>query len=162
MIVDYIPAAVSPDVLICAIHASVEPGTGDIARAIHSYCQGKAGVYICYGTPHVTSHLFGEPLFNTIVSQYNRVISIHGMATTTPIAWIGGRDKQLVRRLQTAMGLGIQHPPTHLRGVHPHNVVNRGASHKGVQVEIAWIHLNPKSPLRAWIAQKIAHTLLRC
>lgn len=162
MIIDYIPASVEFDVLICAIHASVEPGTGDVARAVHAACRGHAGLYICYDNNHVTSHEFREPLLNTIVGQYKRVISIHGMDADTPIAWIGGRDTQLVKRLREAMGLGVQKPPAHLRGVHPLNIVNRGSTHKGVQVEIAWIHSDPESPLREWIAQTIAQTLLRC
>jgi phage replication-related protein YjqB (UPF0714/DUF867 family) len=162
MIVDYIPASVETDVLICAIHASVEPGTAEVARAIHTHCRGSVGLYICYGDRHITSHQFNEPLFNTVVGQYRRVISIHGMDAITPIVWVGGRDTHLVQQLRTAMGLGIQHPPKHLRGIHPTNVVNRGSSHKGVQLEIAWIHLNPKSPLRDWVAQITAQTLLRC
>lgn len=162
MIVDYIPASVETDVLICAIHASVEPGTDEVARAIHAYCRGAAGLYICYSDSHITSHKFHEPLFDTIVKQYRRVISVHGMDTMTPVAWIGGRDTQLVRMLRDAMGLGDQRPPPHLRGVHPLNVVNRGTSHKGVQLEISWIHLHPESPLRVWIVQTVANTILRC
>lgn len=162
MIIDYTPASVETDVLICAIHASVEPGTAEVARAIHAHCRGLAGLYICYGDRHVTSHQFSEPLFNTIVGQYHRVISIHGMDALEPIVWIGGRDTQLVRQLRSAMGLGKQHPPAHLRGLHPMNIVNRGSSHKGVQLEITWIHLDPDSPLRDWIAETTAKTLLRC
>lgn len=43
MIVDYIPASVDPDVLICAIHAGVEHGSGDVTRAIHAFCRGVRG-----------------------------------------------------------------------------------------------------------------------
>ena len=110
----------------------------------------------------VTSHLFSEPLFVTIVEQYRCVISIHGMNTINPIVWVGGRDTRLVKQFRSAMGLGAQRPPANLRGVHPMNVVNRGSSHKGVQLEIAWIHLDPQSPLRDWIAQVTAKTLLGC
>jgi phage replication-related protein YjqB (UPF0714/DUF867 family) len=161
MIVDYIPASVSPDILICAIHAGVEHGSGDVARAIHDFCRNRAGLYVCYDKNHVTSTRFHEPLFNTIVGRYNRVISIHGMDRCNTIALVGGRDKEMVTRLRAAMGAHIE-PPRHLSGMHPLNVVNRGSSHGGVQVEVAWIHLDPVSPLRDWIVYTIAHTLLSC
>jgi phage replication-related protein YjqB (UPF0714/DUF867 family) len=161
MIVDYIPASVEPDVLICAIHAGVEHGSGDVARAIHAFCRGRAGLYVCYDKNHVTSARFHEPLFDTIVGRYKRVISIHGMDRYKTIALIGGRDKHLVHRLRTAMG-AMEEPPRHLSGMHPLNVVNRGTSRGGVQVEVAWIHLDPESPLRDWIIHTISNTLLSC
>lgn len=106
----------------------------------------------------MTSTRFHEPLFDTIVGRYKRVISIHGMDRYRTIALIGGRDKQLVHRLRNAM----DEPPRHLSGMHLLNMVNRGASRGGVQVEVAWIHLDPESPLRDWIVRTIAQTLLSC
>jgi phage replication-related protein YjqB (UPF0714/DUF867 family) len=161
MLVEYMPPTQRFDVLICAIHATVEPGTAEIAREIHAAATNRCGLYIHWDKRHKTSHLFDDPLFDTVVRQYKTVISIHGMRSTDQIAHIGGLDKAAVRTLRQALGLPLRKsPPPHLRGTHIWNVANRAASKMGVQVEVSYPILHEASPLRSWLAQTIAQTLL--
>lgn len=162
MSISYTPATRHHDVLVVAIHAGYEVGTGAIARQIHARCRGQAGLYIYTSPHHVTSSVFREPVFDTVVRHYRTVISIHGMRNTEQIAHIGGRDRRSVQRLRAILGLPLQvDPPCHLAGIHPDNVVNRAASSAGVQVEISYPLLFAASPLRDWIADRIA-LLIRC
>jgi phage replication-related protein YjqB (UPF0714/DUF867 family) len=158
----YIPATESRDVLVIAIHAGYEIGTADVARRIHAACPANAGLYIHWCPNHITSAVFHEPLFDTVVRHYKTVISIHGMLSTDQIAHVGGRDRRRILRLRKALGLPLQQePPPHLRGTQRTNVVNRGIT-TGVQVEISYPLLFRASPLRNWIADRIAVTLLSC
>lgn len=161
MLVEYTPPTQSFDVLICAIHAGVEIGTADVAREIHATCGNRCGLYIHWDRQHITSHLFAEPLFDTVVRQYKTVISLHGMRSTDQIAHIGGLYKRAIYALRRALGLPVRKaPPAHLRGEQDWNVVNRASSGMGVQVEISYPILHDASPLRSWLAQTIARTLL--
>ncbi len=160
MLVEYTPPTQKFDILICAIHATVEPGTADIAREIHAAGGHRCGLYIHWDKQHVTSRMFDDPLFDTVVRQYKTVISIHGMSSTDQIAHIGGLDKPAIRKLRQALRLPLNKvPPAHLRGTQIWNVANRAASRMGVQVEISY-QIRHKSSLRSWMAQTIARTLI--
>jgi phage replication-related protein YjqB (UPF0714/DUF867 family) len=157
----YIPATERLDTLVIAIHAGYEIGTADVARRIHAACPARAGLYIHWCPNHITSAIFHEPLFDTVVRHYKTVISIHGMRSTDQIAHVGGRDRRRVLRLRKALGLPLrQEPPPHLRGLQDTNVVNRGSDDAGVQVEISYPLLFKACPLRNWIADRIAATLM--
>lgn len=145
--------------LVIAIHAGYEIGTADVARRIHAACPRRAGLYIHWCPDHITSAVFHEPLFDTVVRHYKTVISIHGMQSTDQIAHVGGRDRSRVLQLRKALGVRGE-PPRHLRGTQPTNVVNRGDSAAGVQVEISYPLLFANCPLRNWIADRIAATLM--
>jgi len=161
MLVEYVPPTQRFDVLICAIHAGVEIGTADIAREIHATCTHRCGLYIHWSKHHKTSHHLEDPLFDTVVRQYKTVISIHGMRSTEQIAHIGGRDRASVRLLRKALGLPLNKaPPRHLRGDHIDNVVNRAGDKAGVQIEVSYPVLHAESPLRSWLVQTVAQTLL--
>ena len=161
--VEYIPPTARFDILVCAIHAGPEKGTGDIARRIHAACPENTGLYVHNCAVHVTSAEFHEPLFDIAVRQYKTVISIHGMGSRDYIAYIGGRAVPLVKKLRTALGLPINAiPPPHLRGIQLSNVVNRGSSGKGVQVEVSLPLLHYCKSLGRCIADQIAATLLTC
>ena len=161
MLVEYVPPTQRFDVLICAIHASVEIGTAEIAREIHAACSSRCGLYIHWSKHHVTSNLFDDPLFDTVVRQYKTVISIHGMRSTEQIAHIDGRDRASVRALRKALSLPVnKSPPLHLRGEHVANVVNRAREKAGVQIEVSYPVRQSDTPLRSWLAQTVAQTLL--
>jgi phage replication-related protein YjqB (UPF0714/DUF867 family) len=162
MLVEYVPPSQRFDVLICAIHAGVEIGTADVAQEIHAACRDRCGLYIHWSKHHVTSSLFEDPLFDTVVRQYKTVISIHGMRSTEQIAHIGGRGREEIHTLRKALGLPLNKvPPRHLRGEHIENVVNRAGEKAGVQIEVSYPVLHADSPLRSWLAQTVAQTLLR-
>jgi phage replication-related protein YjqB (UPF0714/DUF867 family) len=161
MLVEYTPPTQRFDVLICAIHAGVEIGTAELAREIHAACRDRCGLYIHWDKRHKTSRLFDEPLFDTVVRQYKTVISLHGMRSIDQIAHIGGLDKPAIYKLRRSLGLPIRRaPPAHLRGEHDWNVANRADTRMGVQVEVSYPVLHDASPLRSWLAQTIARTLL--
>jgi phage replication-related protein YjqB (UPF0714/DUF867 family) len=162
-IIEYVPPTARFDILICAIHAGPERGTGDVARLIHAACPANTGLYVHSCGKHITSATFHEPLFDIAVRQYKTVISIHGMRSTDQIAYVGGRAKPLVRQLRQALGLSLnREPPPHLRGLQQSNVVNRGQLGAGIQVEISYPILFHTCPLRTWIADRIAATLIKC
>lgn len=159
----YIPATERLDTLVIAIHAGYEIGTADVARRIHAACPARTGLYIHWCPNHITSAIYHEPLFDTIVRHYKTVISIHGMRSTEQIAHIGGRDRRRVLALREALGLPVRRePPPHLRGLQRSNVVNRAASGAGVQVELSYPLLFAECPLRNWVADRIAAALIRC
>lgn len=162
-ITEYIPPTAQFDILVTAIHAGYEKGTGDVARRIHAACPQRTGLYVHSCGKHITSAEFHEPLFDIAVRRYKTVISIHGMRSTDYIAYVGGRAVTLSKKLRTALGLPLNaKPPPHLRGLQQTNVVNRGATGAGVQVEISYPLLYHSNPLRNWIADRIAATLLTC
>lgn len=157
----YIPARRQPAVLICAIHAGVEDGTAELAAAIHALAPDSAGLFLDTRRRHITSRRYADPLFDRIVSRYDRVVSIHGMRDGTVPVYVGGGDTALARRIRTALGEPAGRvPPRHLAGIHPDNVANR-AARPGIQLEFAADYRSPYSPLRAWIASRIASVLFR-
>jgi phage replication-related protein YjqB (UPF0714/DUF867 family) len=128
------------DYLICAIHAGVEHGTADVARAIHAANPDTTGLFIDWNPTHVTSTVYFHPVFDTVVRHYNSVISIHGMNGYGHQVFVGGRDHAVVSSLRQQLG-AHKAPPAHLAGTHPLNVANRGYSGAGVQIEIDVIRL---------------------
>lgn len=155
----YIPARKKPEFLICAIHAGVEDGTAELAAAIHAHAPDRAGLFLDTRPRHITSRLYADALFDSVVGDYRRVVSVHGMHDMTVPVYIGGGAAALARRIRAALGEPVgRAPPQHLAGVHPDNVVNRGTQ-PGVQVELAADYRSPHSPLRDWIARRITTAL---
>lgn len=156
----YLPARRKPEFLICAIHAGVEDGTAELAAAIHALAPDRAGLFLDTHRRHITSRRYADPLFNGIVAQYDRVISVHGMRDSGPVSvYVGGGDTGLARRVRAALGEPVgRTPPRHLAGVHPDNVANRGIR-RGLQLEFASDYRSPMSPLHAWIVRRIGRVL---
>lgn len=162
MLIEYIPATAKFDILICAIHAGSEIGTGDVAREIHALCPSNTGLYVHSCPRHITSHGFHEPLFDIAVRRYKTVISIHGMHSGSQTFHVGGRNRRLVSKLRAALGEPLtKEPLPHLAGVHDMNIVNRGATGAGVQIEIYYPLLFAACPLRSWVSRVIAE-VIRC
>jgi phage replication-related protein YjqB (UPF0714/DUF867 family) len=135
--------------LICAIHAATEPGTAAFATSLAAADPIHRGLYIFHG-PRVTSTEFRERLFDQIVKSYDVVVSIHGMLNTRVPVFVGGRNRTLVQKLRRHLGIP-EAPPTHLSGCNPNNIVNRGMSGRGLQLELAPPALYKESPLCAWL-----------
>jgi len=150
------------DILVCAIHAGHEVGTGDVAHIIHAAMPDRAGLYINNASGHIPSILFHDKLFDSVVGKYKTVISVHGTAETRQMAYVGGLYYGLGDRIKRALGISpTVRVPWFLRGDDPRNVVNRGSCGAGVQIEISYIHLSSLSPLRRWIADTIALAVRR-
>lgn len=131
-------------ITIIAPHGGkIEPGTSDIAREIAT----EGFNYYCFegikkknnGSLHITSHNFDEPLAVKLISRSRIVVAIHACKGNERFVILGGLDKRLrgfiARELESR---GIPVPTGHGRykGQNPANICNRGATKKGVQLEI--------------------------
>ena len=133
----------SPITIIAPHGGKIEPGTSDLAKMIakenyNYYCfEGiKRKNNRCL---HITSHNFNEPIAINILSRSKVVVAIHACTGNAGLVHLGGLDielkKKIVNKLQTK---GIQASMKHPKflGSHPNNICNRGATGKGVQLEI--------------------------
>ena len=131
-------------ITIIAPHGGkIEPRTSDIARKI------AANSYNCYcfegikkrnnGCLHITSHKFDEPMAVKLVSASLTAVAIHACTGNEKYIYLGGLDKALKdviadelenRRIIVPKGHG------RFKGLNPENICNRGATGKGVQLEI--------------------------
>jgi phage replication-related protein YjqB (UPF0714/DUF867 family) len=134
-------------VLILAPHGGkIEPGTSEVCRAIAgaeftSYClEGRLGSsnYDCL---HVKSECFDEPQALKLASQARILVTVHGCdRRERELVYVGGRDTSLGERIARGLvqaGFVAEPAPIELKGIHPGNIVNRGRTGKGVQLEIS-------------------------
>ena len=125
----------------------IEPGTSEVADAV------AADEFSCYlfeglkrsgnADLHITSTRFDEPLCVTLIDQSHTVITIHGEDSKTdgePV-FLGGLDDDLGCIVGAALrdsGFDVRkHPNPALQGREPGNLCNRGASGRGVQLELS-------------------------
>lgn len=131
-------------VLVLAPHGGgIEPGTGELARAVAG---DDHALYVFAGTKprgnrvlHVTSTRFDEPRCLELLAGADRVVALHGCRGDEPAVQLGGRDAALARRVGAALtGAGFAVVPAEggLAGRSPRNVVNRGRTGAGVQLEL--------------------------
>jgi phage replication-related protein YjqB (UPF0714/DUF867 family) len=123
---------------------AIERGTSMIARAmaeddLNLYCfeglkaRGNAVL-------HLTSHQFDEPSGLELVSACCRVVAVHGCAGPVPRICLGGLDTELreqIARELLRLGLPALLEGHEYAGEHPMNICNRGATGRGVQIEIS-------------------------
>lgn len=134
-------------VLSMAIHGGgIERGSGEIARKV-----AAAGAYNFYEFEgirrkgnmqlHITAARFDEPKLEGMLPEAQRVLSFHGVkGKDERFVMLGGLDDELRDCIGDRLsdeGFDLRLPKDGLHGVHPRNVVNRGASSKGVQLEIS-------------------------
>ena len=132
-------------VAVIAPHGGeIENGTSEVASAI---ADEDFNLYLFEGTRasrnyfclHLTSRLFDEPQCLGLITDCAIVVAIHGCAGTQPEVLLGGRDTELRDRIADALAAtniaaavcGHRFPATHAS-----NVCNRGASGRGVQLEL--------------------------
>ena len=139
----YICDAGSRVTIIAPHGGKIEPRTSDLAKRIarenyNCYCfEGlKEKNNACL---HITSHHFDEPEATKLLSKSGVVVAIHACTGTAGLVHIGGLDKELAnliaRELEDrGIGASIDHP--RFQGSNPDNICNRGATGKGVQLEI--------------------------
>ena len=125
----------------------IEPGTAEIADAIAAE---DFSFYAFEGLKpagnadlHITSTYFDEPMCLNVVELSNIVITIHGEHSEEDGegVFLGGRDEKLGRRLGAALKSKdfavSKHSDPQLQGLESKNLCNRGASGKGVQLELS-------------------------
>lgn len=132
--------------VVIAIHGgNIEPGTSEIAEAIAG---DKHSFYIFEGIRpagnfklHIKSTNFDEPCGLDMVKRAEKVLSIHGCRDEGCILYIGGRDIELrnkmLNELNEAGFTAREGRNSNREGISPRNICNRGASSKGVQMEIS-------------------------
>jgi phage replication-related protein YjqB (UPF0714/DUF867 family) len=146
--VDYritVRARAGSTVAILAPHGGgIEDGTSEIATAIAAaehnlyLLEGCRPAYN-YRTLHLTSHRFDEPQCLALISGCERVVTVHGCDGEDPVVLIGGLDKVLAASVAESLSragilaatAGHRFPATNAD-----NVCNRGATGRGVQIEV--------------------------
>ena len=124
----------------------IEPGTSELALAV-------AGEELsCYtfdglkpdgnGVLHITSTRFDEPMCMQLVAPADVIVTLHGEGDTAgQTVFLGGLDDargDLIREALVARDFNVRrHPDPDLQGIEPCNICNRGASGRGVQLELS-------------------------
>jgi phage replication-related protein YjqB (UPF0714/DUF867 family) len=133
--------------LVAPHGGGIEQGTSEIADAIAG---SEFSFYAFEGLKatgnsvlHITSTHFDEPMCLAVIARASMAITIHGEQTETDgeRVFLGGLNKRFGRRLGAALArkgfvTGV-HPNPRLQGTEPENLCNRGASGRGVQLEIS-------------------------
>jgi phage replication-related protein YjqB (UPF0714/DUF867 family) len=139
----YICDAGSRVTIIAPHGGKIEPRTSDLAKRIarenyNCYCfEGlKEKNNACL---HITSHHFDEPNATRILSKSEVVVAIHACTGTAGRVHIGGLDKELANLIARELedrGVSASNDHPRFQGSNPDNICNRGATGKGVQLEI--------------------------
>ncbi len=122
----------------------IEPKTSDIAAGI---ARDQFNYYCFEGLKptnnrslHITSHNFDEPQALELLVRSQTVVAVHACTDEKVVVYPGGRDEELmgaiVKELKAA-GISVANRNIKYRGVNPANICNRGASGRGVQLEIS-------------------------
>ncbi len=134
-------------IAIVAPHGGkIERGTSQIANAIaganHSYYsfEGIKPTLRANRILHITSNNFDEPRAQSLVTNAQTVMTIHGAKGMQSAVYAGGLDmplRQLVLdRLNTAGFVAEDDPSPSRQGRGANNICNRGLSGQGLQLEL--------------------------
>ena len=131
-------------ITIIAPHGGrIEPGTSDIAKKIAT----ESFNYYCFEgikeenneCLHITSHNFDEPMAVKIISRAPKVVAIHAWTGNEKFVFLGGLDKvlkEIIANELESRGIIVSKKHGRFKGLNPGNICNRGATKKGVQLEI--------------------------
>jgi phage replication-related protein YjqB (UPF0714/DUF867 family) len=140
---------------VCALHGGLEQGTAEIALAA---AEASGSSYYAVVQPgdlrwHVPSHRYDPALsdgLRAFLAGIDVVISVHGFGGVRDAddrwttALLGGTNRELAAELGAVLTAALPEYrwiadldgiPSHLRGLHPANPVNR-VTHGGVQLEL--------------------------
>jgi phage replication-related protein YjqB (UPF0714/DUF867 family) len=134
----------SPTSIIAPHGGKIEPKTSDIAAGI---ARDQFNYYCFEGLKptgnrclHITSHNFDEPQALELLARSQTVVAVHACTDPKAVVYPGGRDEELmgaiVKGLKTA-GIRVANRNFKYQGIRPDNICNRGASGRGVQLEIS-------------------------
>ena len=140
-----VSARAGASVAIVAPHGGgIEDGTSEIACAIAGadfsldLFEGCRPAFN-YRALHLTSHRFDEPRCLALIAGCTRVVTVHGCDGEDPVVMIGGRDTELAEAIAASMsraGIVAATSGHRFPAIHPDNICNRGASGRGVQIEV--------------------------
>lgn len=133
---------------VVAPHAgSIEYRTSEIATTI------AGNEYTLYlfegtlaggnGTLHITSHHFDEPRCLELLHGHEIVVSIHGCGNIGGVEdaiYVGGLDEDGKKRVAGALSrafFNVRMKGHKFAGTEANNICNRGATKKGVQLELS-------------------------
>jgi phage replication-related protein YjqB (UPF0714/DUF867 family) len=132
-------------VAIVAIHGDpIERGVSNIARQIAG---SEHNLYLLEGRLpalnyehlHLASSRFDDPRCLDLLTGCDRVVTIHGCNGLEENVLLGGLDDVLKARITAALkaaGVPVQGDGHRFPGRQHSNICNRGATAKGVQVEL--------------------------
>jgi len=123
----------------------IERGTSEVARAIAGedldlYLFEGCLPSLNFETLHLTSRRFDEPRALALIAGCHTVLAVHGVADTSERALLGGRDGALACAIADRLfvrGVHAQVSGHRYPGRDAANVCNRGASGRGVQLELS-------------------------
>ncbi len=134
----------SPITIIAPHGGDIEPKTSGIAAGI---ARDQFNYYCFEGIKprnnrslHITSHNFDEPRALKLLARCQTVVAVHACTDDRVLVYPGGRDQELMGIMEKdlmAIGISVANRNSKYPGVNPHNICNRGASGKGVQLEIS-------------------------
>ncbi|MGW3428875.1 poly-gamma-glutamate hydrolase family protein [Streptomyces melanosporofaciens] len=130
-----------------AIHGGgIEPGTGEVARAVGASLMSHyefAGIKAANnGDLHVTSTNFDEPTAQALVTGSLRCLSFHGYTGVAGLAEtsLGGLDTAMGARVGAALqaaGFRVISAAQEISGSDPANIANKTTISAGVQIEMS-------------------------
>jgi phage replication-related protein YjqB (UPF0714/DUF867 family) len=132
-------------IAVIAIHGGgIEPGTVDIADILagaeHTFYAFKGIKKKGNAVLHISSTRFDEPEGIAIAEKAEIVVSIHGCTGKDDTVFVGGRNRDMIDRICSALKKAGFHTDISakegLHGRHPENICNRCRSGEGVQLEI--------------------------
>ena len=141
-----VPAAGSTWSSIAIHGGGIEPGSGEVARAVGASVMAHyefAGIKSSNNSDlHVTSTNFNEPIAQGIVTASKRCLSFHGYSGTTGLSEtsIGGLDTVMAGRVASALtraGFRVITAAQEINGSDPANICNTTTISAGVQVEMS-------------------------
>src|SRR5690348_2469462 len=145
-----VTARQAPDsrTVIVAPHAGrIEYRTSEIARAVagqvHSLYLFEGTLEDGNGAIHITSHRFDEPRCLALLGNHEVVVTIHGCGNVggdRQAIYIGGLDEALKNRIAEVLrnfDFNAYTENHRFMGADPMNICNRGATKKGVQLELS-------------------------
>ena len=158
----------SSRVAIIAPHGGgIEDGTSEFARRLagedfNLYLFEGLRPSHNYRALHLTSHRFDEPLCLRLLVDMDSVVAVHGCDGAEATVLLGGRDTQLRDPLALALeaaGVAAASSGHRFPATNPANICNRGASGRGVQLELP--HSLRRPPSGEVIAEVVRTTLCR-
>ncbi|MET7702323.1 poly-gamma-glutamate hydrolase family protein [Streptomyces sp. NPDC005485] len=130
-----------------AIHGGgIEPGSGEVARAVGAGLMTHYEFTAIRSTGnsdlHVTSTNFDEPVCQGVIASSLGCLSFHGFTGTTgvPETALGGLDTATADRVRTALrqaGFHVTDAARKINGSSPANIANRTTIGAGVQLELS-------------------------
>lgn len=133
----------SPTTIIAPHGGKIEPRTSvitkDIAKRNYNYYCFEGIKTRNNASLHITSHKFDEPNALNLIKRSKIVIAIHACTGNDRLVYLGGLDTVLIKAIESGLknkGIHVSKDNNKFKGVNPDNICNRGATKKGVQLEI--------------------------